>query len=165
MPKQNGLKVAKLSYLLLILNLFGFQSMLSQNLELKIEGISVEQTRIIDSIGYKKQFNDLHYKHEEYVIDVKSQIEKNRLEIKKLFSDGNTDEASIIPLVQKNGDLKTELSISKVKMWLAISNILTEEQKDIWKDHFEGMRERFRDRVGRSNNRSKERRHRNPGLD
>ena len=59
MPKQNGLKVAKLSYLLLILNLFGFQSMLSQNLELKIEGVSLAQTRIIDSIGYKKQFKDL----------------------------------------------------------------------------------------------------------
>ena len=60
MLKSSGLKVAKLSYLFLILNLVCIQAVISQDLELKIEGISEHQTTYIDSLGYLKKFEDLN---------------------------------------------------------------------------------------------------------
>jgi Spy/CpxP family protein refolding chaperone len=80
----------------------------------------------------EKQFRDLTFEHQKKVIDLKSQIEKNRLEIKKMAADNKVDEKKLIDITDANSKLQAEIKSSSVRRWIAINNILSEEQKSIW---------------------------------
>lgn len=59
MLKFYGLKVAKSLFLFSLISFVSLQSINTQNIKLKIEGIDLNQTTIIDSLGYNGSFTDL----------------------------------------------------------------------------------------------------------
>lgn len=80
----------------------------------------------------EKQFEDITYKHQQSVIDIHSKIQKNRLELKKMITDGKVDEKAILQLVDENTKLQNEIKTSSVKRWFEINKILNDDQKATW---------------------------------
>lgn len=94
--------------------------------------LTEEQESIID---------DLRYENQSQAIDKKSEMQKNKLEVKKMMDDGNIDENKLLSLVNKNSQIQANLKSERVKMWLDIYNLLDDTQKQIWADHFPQMNE------------------------
>ena len=74
-------------------------------------------------------------------IDLRSQIQKNRLEIKKMIADNNIDDAKIKSLTHENSELQTKIKDSAIDTWLKINKLLTPEQQKIWTKAFANMAE------------------------
>lgn len=83
----------------------------------------------------EKQFRDITFEHQKKVIDLKSAIEKNRLELKKMAAENKVDEKKLIDLTDANSKLQAEMKSLAVKKWIAINKILNDEQKAIWSKH------------------------------
>lgn len=80
----------------------------------------------------EKQFREITFEHQKKVIDLKSAIEKNRLELKKMAAENKVDEKKLIDLTDANSKLQAEMKSLSVKKWIAINKILNDEQKAIW---------------------------------
>ena len=99
--------------------------------------------RIIEKLNLNEDqlqnFNDYHYKHQKEVIELQAEIEKNRLEINKMMLDNNIDKAALLELTGANSELRAKIHQSKISMWLNIYEILNDDQKEIWTQHFVHM--------------------------
>ena len=133
-------KIIVISVLAALLG-FGFTSInpINKNRQAKnprhaklIETLKLNDTQLA-------KFNEYHFQHEEEVIDLKSDIEKNRIAMRKLMLNKNFDENQLRSLVKSNSDLQAKMKNSMVEMWINIYNILDDSQKDIWKDHLSNM--------------------------
>ena len=104
------------------------------------------------------KFNEFKYQHQKEVIDLKSEIEKNRLEIQKMMRDNNVDPNRVKELTSSNSKLHADIQSSKVDMWLNIHNILDKDQQKIWNKHFEkqgrGMRKGNRESMRKNHHRN-----------
>lgn len=98
----------------------------------------------------KTQFDEIRFAHQEKVIDLRSELQKNKLELKKLFSSTDVKEADILSLTEKNNKIKADIQNSRVKMWFDINKILDENQKKIWKDNFNNFSENIGARFQRN---------------
>lgn len=87
----------------------------------------------------EKKFSDLKYGQQQAAIDIRSRIQKNRLELQKIISDGKIDEKKILQLTDENSRLQGELKNSAVKNMLAAYNFLNDEQKVIFTKHLPQM--------------------------
>ena len=83
-----------------------------------------------------KQFNDFRYNHQKDVVDLKSEIEKNRIEINKMMSDNEVNAEELLGLVNANSEIQSKIKVSKTNFWLNVHNILNTEQKQKWTKMF-----------------------------
>lgn len=97
------------------------------------------------------KFNDIRYAHQKQMIDLKAEIQKNRLEAKKMMADNNINSDKLLKLTEANNNLRSQIHISKVNMWLDIYKILNKDQQEIWTKHFANMGERFGERMHNRN--------------
>lgn len=81
----------------------------------------------------KEQMQQFRLDHKTYVLDIKHEIQKNRLEIEKLLMADNLDESKLLQLTNQSSDLKAKIKDSKMKMWLDTFKILNPDQQKIWK--------------------------------
>lgn len=105
------------------------------------------------------KFNDLKYNHKKMMIDLRSDIQKNRLEIKKMLSDNNVDEDKLMSLTEANNNLHSKTKTSRVKMWLDVYKILNKEQQELWTKHLANIGEGMRGKFGRGREM-----HKGPGM-
>mgnify|MGYP000280095425 CR=1 FL=1 len=80
----------------------------------------------------EKKIDELNYNMKKVAIDLRSKIQKNRLELKKLIDDGNIDEKKILQLIDENNKLQGELKSNRMKNWLDIYKVLDKEQQQKW---------------------------------
>lgn len=103
----------------------------------------IEQLQLTDA--QQVTFDQYHYENQKQLIELKSKIQTNRLEIKHLMDSGKLDEAKIMELTKANGNLQNTIKESRIKMMLNIYNILDDNQKEIWKDHIKHFGDRRHD--------------------
>lgn len=87
----------------------------------------------------QKQFDDISYKNQQSLIDIKSGIAKNRLDLKKMIKDRNIDDVKILQLIDENSKLQSDMKRSVVKQWLDIYKILNDDQKQSLLKHIGKM--------------------------
>ena len=85
------------------------------------------------------QINNLRYAHQEEMIDFRSRVEKNRLEIQKLMGEDQIDTEKVIELSEQSSTIQAEMKRSKVNMWIGIYNLLDDNQKKTWAKGFGRM--------------------------
>jgi len=83
-----------------------------------------------------QKIQKLKIEHQEYIIDLRTVIQKNRLAIKKIMLKDNFNEADFLNLSRKNSDLRAKIHDSRLKMQLGIYKLLNTDQKKIWKTKF-----------------------------
>ncbi|MFA8343093.1 MAG: Spy/CpxP family protein refolding chaperone [Rhodothermaceae bacterium] len=83
-----------------------------------------------------KKIQTLRIEHQEYAVDIRTEMQKNRLAIKKLMLNDNFDENELLNLSRANSDLQAKIKDSKLKMKLDVYKLLNADQKKIWKKRF-----------------------------
>jgi len=93
----------------------------------------IEQLKLSEE--QQKQFKDLHFKNEKNEIEVRAQIKLLRLEMKQALSEDNIDKSDVLSISEKISKLQGELKTNKLKMMLEINDMLSADQRKIWKDN------------------------------
>ena len=115
------------------------------------KGSGIEKLNLTED--QKTKFDEIRFAHQEKAIDLKSQLRKNQLEIKKIFASNEINESDVISLTGKNNNIKADLKNSNVKMWFDVNKILNDDQKQIWKNNFRDFRENRKAKFEKSGNR------------
>lgn len=131
----------KINMSLFVLSLILVSSIFIMGQKQKVKNMPKDKHRIDLNLTDEQEvkIQDIRFTHEEKQIEIKSELDKNRLQIKKLIASGNFSDNQLLNLVDKSGQIQSELEKNRVAMWLDIRNILTDEQKEIWKDRFQKM--------------------------
>ncbi|MCW8849259.1 MAG: Spy/CpxP family protein refolding chaperone [Melioribacteraceae bacterium] len=138
--------------IILILVLMGFTNSQAQKKREKFNDKKYALKELNLTELQKEKIKEIKFNHAEANIATEAKLKMNRLEIKKLLSNKNIDENTLMPLIEESSDLKLIMKKSKVKMWLEIRDILDENQKTIWSRHFDQLEKR-EDRTGRKDKR------------
>ncbi|MBU1098406.1 MAG: Spy/CpxP family protein refolding chaperone [Bacteroidetes bacterium] len=77
----------------------------------------------------QKKIDDLRFNHQNKMIELKAQLQKNKLEMGKTIKSGNLNKSDYLALVNKNNDLKSAMNTSRAEMFLNIYSLLDDEQK------------------------------------
>jgi Spy/CpxP family protein refolding chaperone len=85
----------------------------------------------------KTEFKNLKFNFEEKMIDLQTELKKNRLEFRKMLNNDNLNDDDVYKLAEKGSKIRNEMMNSKISFWLDVNKILTKEQRDIWKRNFE----------------------------
>ncbi len=118
-----------------------------------------DKGRIVDLLKLtdeqKSRFYDFFFSHQQKAIDLKSGIQKVRLNIGKMMAENDINEEQLINLTEKVSQLERKLKQLKIEFWLNVYKILNNDQKEIWTSHFRhfwGMKHhpKFAPPVGRA---------------
>jgi len=82
------------------------------------------------------KFNDFRFAHQEAIIDMRANLQKNRLDIEKYMSGNNISKAKLLSLTDKQSKAYSSMNNSRINMWFDVYNILDADQKVVWKKHF-----------------------------
>jgi len=94
-----------------------------------------------------KKIDDLRLIHEEKMIDVKAELAKKKLEMKKLRSGDEISRNELLKITKEISEIKTKIALEKVNHQMDVYDHLNKEQKKIWSMmHFN--KERKMDRNG-----------------
>ncbi|MGE5401178.1 MAG: Spy/CpxP family protein refolding chaperone [Ignavibacteriales bacterium] len=92
----------------------------------------------------KDQIAKLKLDHQKEMVDLKSEVEKNRIEMKNLFLGKDIDENKILDLSKKNSDIQAKMKTSSIQNWFKIYNLLNDDQKAIFRKNAPMMGERMK---------------------
>ncbi len=88
-----------------------------------------------------EKFNNIRLNQEEVKIEIESKLKKNKLALKRLLLNDDFTKQEILQLTDNASKLHAELKKSKTETWFDIYNILDDNQKQVWKNHFTAMLE------------------------
>ncbi len=91
----------------------------------------------------KTKIEDARLNHQKQMIDLKANLEKKLLALKELRVKGNLDRNDVVTAVKDINQAKNDIAIARANNMMDIYDILTLEQRKIWKDNmhfFNGAR-------------------------
>ncbi|MEJ2615514.1 MAG: Spy/CpxP family protein refolding chaperone, partial [Ignavibacteriaceae bacterium] len=91
----------------------------------------------------KTKIEDARLNHQKQMIDLKANLEKKMLSLKELRVKGNLNRNDVIAAVKDINQAKNDIAIARANNMMDIYDILTPEQRKIWKDNmhfFDGPR-------------------------
>ncbi|MFZ0453269.1 MAG: Spy/CpxP family protein refolding chaperone [Ignavibacteriaceae bacterium] len=91
----------------------------------------------------KTKIEDARLNHQKQMIDLKANLAKKMLVIKELRVKGNLDRNDVIAAVKDINQAKNDIAIARANNMMDIYEILTPDQRKIWKDDmgsFNGLR-------------------------
>ncbi|MFZ6034210.1 MAG: Spy/CpxP family protein refolding chaperone [Melioribacter sp.] len=80
----------------------------------------------------QNRIDELRYELKEKLIDLKAELQKNRLEMRKLKSQNKIDEKQYMQLVENCNNIRSAIRTETAKHWLAVYNLLDDSQKELW---------------------------------
>ena len=102
----------------------------------------------------KEKFESLRFSYQETMIKLKSELELQELEIKKIQSSEKISRNDLIKAVQEINQIKNKIALADVNHEMDIYELLDDSQKKIWSerpmiDHErrERIKDRFRDEI------------------
>lgn len=87
----------------------------------------------------QKQVKDLMYEHQKKMLDFKNAVEKNRLELRKIWGDKPLSEDKILDLTSANSKIQADMKAESVKHMFSVYKLLNDQQKDIFVKKFGRM--------------------------
>ena len=97
----------------------------------------------------KTKIEDTRLNHQEKMIDLRANLEKKLLALKELRVKGNLDRDAVIAAVKDINLAKNDIAISRANNMMDIYEILTPDQRKIWKDNMGFFKEFGRNNMGR----------------
>jgi len=77
----------------------------------------------------KEAVEELHFSHKKQMIDLKSSLEKKKLDRQELFSNGNYTRDEYLSNVKAISDAKDKMALAKANHRMDVYELLTEEQR------------------------------------
>lgn len=87
----------------------------------------------------KDQIAELRLGIQKEIIDLRSQIQKNRVEIKQLMLNDTPDQNAVTNLINQNTKLQGKMKTLRINNWFKVYNLLDDSQKEIFKTSFGRM--------------------------
>ena len=87
----------------------------------------------------KAQISELRFEQQNFVLDTKNKIAKNRLIVRKMMTENKIDQDKLLSIAKENSELNGQLKSAKVENWLKIYNLLDDTQKTQWTKIFNRM--------------------------
>ncbi|MBN1301680.1 MAG: Spy/CpxP family protein refolding chaperone [Melioribacteraceae bacterium] len=124
--------------LLILVIAFTFSSLLVSQPRQKYRDsrAGFEKQRLSEQLNLTEEQQDkidqLRFDHQNGAIDIRSEINKNRLKLRKMMKDGEINKDEYFALVEKNNQLNSKLKTSRAQLFLGIYELLDDNQKEIW---------------------------------
>ncbi len=108
----------------------------------KYQGFNKERiTALLKLTGeQQKKFNNFFFTQQNASIDLRADIQKVRLKIRKMMAENNVDGDKLLALTGKINQLQGKLKMLRTKFWLNVYKILNDSQREIWIKHFRHFR-------------------------
>lgn len=93
----------------------------------------------------KETMKELRFTHEEKLINLRSDMKKSELEIKRLLSEDNFTISEMKSLLDDKREIENKIEDERFNFWASVHNILDDTQKEKWEKklmHQIGDRER-----------------------
>lgn len=84
----------------------------------------------------QEKFNNIINDYQTKMIDLRANVQKNQLEMRKKFNNSNFNEKDLRASLEKKSAFRKEMDEAKLNKWIAINNLLNDDQKKIWKEKF-----------------------------
>jgi Spy/CpxP family protein refolding chaperone len=95
-----------------------------------------------------KKIDDLRLIHNEKMIDIKAELAKKKLEMKKLRSGDELSRNELLKITKEMSEIKIKIAVEKVNHQMDVYDQLSKEQKKIWsKMHFNKERRMNMDKM------------------
>jgi Spy/CpxP family protein refolding chaperone len=91
----------------------------------------------------KAKIEDARLSHQKQMVDLKANLEKKLLALKELRVKGNLNRNDVIAAVKDINQARNDIAIARANNMMDMYEILTPEQRKIWKDNM-GSFNRFR---------------------
>lgn len=91
-----------------------------------------EQLNLTDQ--QKTKLEDIRLKHQEQMIDMRSELEKARLENQKLRNSEKLNRSDVLNQTKKMNTIKNKIAEARTNHKMDVYELLTDEQRKIWKD-------------------------------
>ncbi len=88
----------------------------------------------------QQKLDKMYFKNQEERIDFRAKMEKYRLEMHEMMMSDNFDINKMKELSKKMNDLRSVQQEKRLDHFSEVYNILDENQRKIWKDHFNGSK-------------------------
>lgn len=79
-----------------------------------------------------EKVSEIILKHQSEMIDNRSQVEKNMLEMKEMRLKGTLNRKAYLDLVEKNNSIRNKMRVARANKEMDIYELLTDEQKKQW---------------------------------
>ena len=89
------------------------------------------------------KFDKIQFAQKEKNIELKANMQKNRLEVKKLLQSDNFNENELKNLIKNGREIRNEMMDGRINTWFEVYNILDETQKQEWKENFKRLANDF----------------------
>jgi len=83
----------------------------------------------------KQKFAEMKITFEKKMVDLKADLQKNKLDMKALRVSGDINRSNIIAAVKKINQSKDAISLAFANHMMDMYEVLTPEQQKIWKDN------------------------------
>lgn len=105
-----------------------------------------EQLNLTDQ--QENKLEDLRTSHQEKMIDLRAELDKARIENKRLRRSENINRNELLNQTKKMGEIKNKMAEARTNHYMDVYESLTDEQRKIWNEQ-KGNRSGFRE--GRRN--------------
>jgi Spy/CpxP family protein refolding chaperone len=99
--------------------------------------------RLIDQLNLtdeqKDKIETLRLQHKKEMVDLKAELEKREIELAEARNKDNISRNEVIPSVENINKIKNEIALKVANHRMDIYELLTDEQKEIWKDKKHGF--------------------------
>lgn len=92
----------------------------------------------------KSKLEDLRYKHQEQMIDLRTELDKARLENQKLRRSDKLNRSDFLNQTEKMSSIKNKMAEARAIHFMDVYETLSDEQRKIWND-LRWDRPKFRD--------------------
>jgi len=87
----------------------------------------------------KEKFEAMHLDLQKEIIKLNSEIQINKIEIKRLFNEKQLNSGKLTDLTDTNGKIEQQIKKLRTENWIKVYTLLNDEQRETWKNHFERM--------------------------
>ncbi|MCF8259179.1 MAG: hypothetical protein K9J12_00245 [Melioribacteraceae bacterium] len=79
---------------------------------------------------------NLRFNHAEEMIELKAELEKHKLSVKKMMQSGDILPDNLMEKTEEGLALHSKMKKLQTQHWIDVYNLLDETQKEIWTEHF-----------------------------
>jgi Spy/CpxP family protein refolding chaperone len=105
--------------------------------EMNFKHMMMEKLNLTDE--QKDNIQNIHLNLEKEIVDLKANIQKNRIELKQLMIGDKLNKNDITALIVENNEIQGKIKKLKIDNWFKIYSQLDDSQKSIFKKSFGRM--------------------------
>lgn len=85
----------------------------------------------------KEKVKQLNFDRQKEMIKIQSDIQLKRVELKEILAEKQVNTSKLTTVTEAIGKLELQINKLRTENWIKVNSLLNDDQKQIWKNHFE----------------------------